>query len=295
MFDRKVIRRRRAALGLLVLLSLLLLTFSFGEAAGGGFSLIRRGAQEILAPIETGASRALKPIRDLIGWTDDVLTAEGENDRLVKEVERLRQELARAQTDQREAEQLRGLVGLSRREGFPDDVEPITARVIARSPTVWHSSLQINRGTDDGVEVDQPVIASGGLVGKVTAVTDGTARVTLITDESSAVSAQVVPAGITGVVKPEVGRPDDLLLDFIRRGRRLRRGDTVVTSGSVSSEFESIFPRGIPVGKIRRAEQDEIKLYQRVHIEPFADLRRMEFVQVLRPRERSERAEVSAP
>jgi rod shape-determining protein MreC len=285
-FDRKVVRRRRAALAVFVALSVALLTAYFGESGGGFLHALQRGAQEALAPIETGASRALKPVRDLFGWAGDTLDAKDENKRLKSEVERLRGELAEARTAQRDARQLRGLVGLRRREGYPLGTRPVTARVIARSPTVWYSSVKIDKGESDGVRLDQPVVAAGGLAGKVTRVTDGTAEVTLITDASSAVSAQVMPEGANGIVKPEVGNPRDLLLDFVEKGRRVTEGTTVVTSGFTSSRVESLFPRGIPIGTVTEVDLDEIELYQRVHIRPFADLRRLDWLQVLTSRGR---------
>jgi rod shape-determining protein MreC len=286
-FDKKVVRRRRAVLAVCVALSVALLTAYFGESGGGGFlHALQRGAQEVLAPIESGASRALKPVRDLFGWTGDTLDAKEENKRLKAEVERLRGELARTQTAQRENEQLRGLVGLHRQEGFPEGTRPVTARVIARSPTVWYSNVKIDKGSSDGVKMNQPVIASGGLAGKITRVTGGTAEVTLLTDASSAVSAQVMPEGANGIVTPEVGNPRDLLLDFVERGRRVTQGTTVVTSGFTSSRVESLFPRGIPIGRVTAVDLDEIELYQRVHITPFADLRRLDYMQVLTSRGR---------
>jgi rod shape-determining protein MreC len=285
-FDKKVVRRRRAVLAVCVAMSVALLTAYFGESGGGFLHALQRGAQEVLAPIETGASRALKPVRDLFGWTGDTLDAKKENKRLKTEVERLRAELARAQTAARDAEQLRGLAGLRREEGFPQGTRPVTARVIARSPTVWYSSVKIDKGSGDGVKVDQPVLAAGGLAGKVTRVTGGTAEVTLLTDAKSAVSAQVMPEGANGIVKPEVGNPRDLLLDFVEKGRRVTEGTTVVTSGFTSSRVESLFPRGIPIGRVTAVDLDEIELYQRVHIRPFADLRRLDFMQVLTSRGR---------
>lgn len=294
MFDSKVVRRRRAALAIFVVASIAMLTAFFGESDGGVFHTLQRGAQAGLAPIETGASRALKPFRDLGGWFGDTFDAKGENDQLRAEVEDLRQRLGESATDQRDADQLRELVDLQRSDGFPDATEPLAARVIARSPTVWYSTLKIDRGSGDGVREDQPVIAAGGLAGKVTSVTGGTAEVTLITDAASAVTAQVMPEGATGIVKPEVGKPDDLLLDFVQRGRQVREGATVVTSGFSSGEIRSRFPRGIPIGKVSRVDLEEIELYQRVHIRPFADLRGIDLVQVLT--ERGEPvAQASAP
>ena len=291
MYDRKTVRRRRAALAVFVALSLVILTAYFGESSGGFFHALQRGAQEAFAPIETGASRALKPVRDFFGWAGDTIDAKDQNAELKEQVERLRSELADAQTARRDARQLKGLVGLHRQEGFPRGTRPVAARVIARSPTVWYSSLKVDKGSSDGVRLNQPVIAAsgkpssgnpvGGLAGKVTRVTGGTAEVTLITDESSGVAAQVMPAGASGVVKPEVGDPRDMLLDFVEGGRRVTEGTIVVTSGFKASRVESLFPRGIPIGEVTRVDLDEVELYQRVHVRPFADLRRIDIVQVL--------------
>jgi rod shape-determining protein MreC len=294
-FDKKVVRRRRAVLAVCVALSVALLTAYFGESGGGFLHALQRGAQEVLAPIESGASRALKPVRDLFGWTGDTLDAKKENKRLKAEVERLRAQLARAQTAQRDNEQLRGLVRLHREEGFPEGTRPVTARVIARSPTVWYSNVKIDKGSSDGVKLNQPVLAAGGLAGKVTRVTGGTAEVTLLTDAESAVSAQVMPEGANGIVKPEVGNPRDLLLDFVERGHRVTEGTTVVTSGFTSSRVESLFPRGIPIGRVTAVDLDEIELYARVHIRPFADLRRLDFMQVLTSRGRPADQTAGAP
>ena len=281
MFDKKVVRRRRAALAVFVALSIAVLTAYFGESGGGLFHALQRGAQEAFAPVETGASRALKPVRDLFSWVGDTFDAKGDNKELKSEVERLRAELARSQTAERDAAQLSQLVGLHREDVFPTGTEPVTARVIARAPTVWYSSVKIDKGSSDGLKVDQPVIAARGLVGKVTQVTGGTAEVRLITDASSAVTAQVMPAGASGVVRPQVGNPDDLLLDLVEGDRRVTEDTTVVTSGFTSSKVESLFPRGIPIGKVTKVDLDEFEQYQRVHIEPFANLRRFDIVQVL--------------
>ena len=298
MFDNKVVRRRRAVLATFVIASIVMLTAYFGESEDGVFHTLQRGAQEAFAPVETGATRALKPFRDLFGWVGDTFDAKGENEDLRAEVEDLRKRLGEADTAVRDNAELRGLVKLGRTDGFPVGTEPVAARVIARSPTVWYSSVKIDKGSSDGVREDQAVIAAGGLAGRVTRVTDGTAEVELITDASSAVAAQVVPRGANGVVRPTVGEPEDLLLDYIEKGRRVTEGTTVVTSGFTSERegVESNFPRGIPIGRVTRADLDEVELYQRVHIKPFADLRRLEFVQVLTRKGRSqETAGVVAP
>src|SRR3712207_8244609 len=101
----KVVRRRRAVLALLVALSLFLLTAYFGESAGGGLHATQRGALEVLAPIQEGANKALKPARDLFGWFGDTLDAQDERDRLQRERDQLRGEVAQLQVQNRELEQ----------------------------------------------------------------------------------------------------------------------------------------------------------------------------------------------
>jgi rod shape-determining protein MreC len=292
---KKSVRRRRAVLAVLVALSIALLTAYFRESASGGLHAVQRGFMEALAPLQEGASRALKPARDLGGWIGDVFDAKSENERLRREVEQLRSRLAASKTAQRDARELRSLVGFNRSERYPQGYERVVARVIGRSPTVWYSTLTIDKGSGADVHTDQPVVTGDGLVGKISAVSSHAAKVTLITDHTSAVSAQVVPDGANGLIKPRVGDPRDLLLDFVEKGRPVRKDATVVTSGWRASRIESLFPRGVPIGKVTKVDLNERELYQRVHLEPYADLRQLDVVEVLVPKRDAgiaERAEV---
>ena len=281
MYDRKVIRRRRAVLALCVALSLFALTAYFGESPSGMLHGVQRGAQEVLSPIESGASKVFKPFRDLFNWVGDAFNATDENKKLKKELAQARSELTQARTDARDNEQLRRMVDLQKEPSFPDGMNPVTARVIARSSTDWSSTIQINKGTSDGVQEDQPVITGDGLIGRIDQASGGSATVQLITDGGAAVDAAVVPDGTSGVVRTPVGDPDDLQLDFVREVKSIRKDQTVITSGFKRGELESLFPRGIPIGTIRDVDRDELETYQRVHVEPFADFRRIDLVQVL--------------
>jgi rod shape-determining protein MreC len=280
---KKSVRRRRAVLAVLVALSIALLTAYFGESTSGGLHSVQRGFMEVLAPMQEGASRALKPARDLGGWIGDVVDAKSENKRLRNQVEDLRARLARAETAQRDANELRALAGFNRSDLFPEGFSKVAARVIGRSPTVWYSTVTIDKGSGAGVRNNQPVITGDGLVGKISAVAGDASQVTLLTDHTSGVSAQVVPDGASGLIKARVGDPSDLLLDFVEKGRPVPQGATVVTSGWRSSKLESLFPRGIPIGRVTHVDVRERELYQRVHLRPFADLRRLDMVEVLIP------------
>ncbi|MFL5842743.1 MAG: rod shape-determining protein MreC [Thermoleophilaceae bacterium] len=278
MFSRSQVQRRRAVLVVLLAVSLVLLTVYFSEPVSGGLHAVQRGAGEALSPLEEGAARAFKPFSDLAGWVGDVADAKKENKQLKTEVQTLHAQLAQLATDKREAEQLRQLTGLS--ANLPAGTKTVTARVIAHSPTVWYATIQVDKGRADGVRTNQPVMTAGGLAGRVIATTGGTSRVALITDASSAVSAEIMPKGVAGIVKPEIGGKD-LILDFIPKGSRVRKGEVVVTSGFRDGELESLFPRGIPIGKVGSVNQDQLEVYQRVRVHPYADLRRMDFVQIV--------------
>jgi rod shape-determining protein MreC len=291
-YDKKVVRRRRAVLGVLVALSLVLLTVYFGENGGGFLHSVQRGTSAAFSPLEKGVSVVFRPVSNLTHWTGDVFHAKKENKQLKKQVQVLQAELAKDQTAQRDAAQLRSLVGLPRSSNFAAGSKLVTARVISRSPTVWYSNVIINAGSGDGVHVNDPVIAAGGLAGKITSVTGGQSEVTLITDESSAVSAEVMPDGSSGIVRPEVGNPNDMLLDYIQKGAKIGKGDSVVTSGFTSTKLDSLFPRDIPIGKVTKVEPSELELYQRVHLQPYADLHRMDYVQVLTGSAEQQRAQV---
>jgi rod shape-determining protein MreC len=278
---RKQVRRRRAVLLLLVVASLTLLSLYYREGTGGPLHGVQDVVSTIFGPITEGADRALKPARDLVNWFDETFEARGENDRLNDEVASLRDELARAQSTQLEAKELSRLQELSSGGIVPDGSKPVTARVVGRSPTVWYSTVTIDKGTSAGIRLNDPVVAADGLAGRITQTTPNTAQVTLITDSESSVTARVLPRGATGVVEPNIGDPTDLQLDFLERGSDIGEGQMVVTAGFSTGDLGSIFPPGIPIGEITEATLEEQQAYQRVHLDAFADLRDMNFVRVL--------------
>ncbi len=280
---RKQVRRRRAVLALLIISSFALLTATFGERSGG----LQNGVSAVLGPLQEGADRALKPARDLINWFDETFEARGENDRLQAEVEKYREQAVGAEVALQENEQLRQLLELQRSGAIPAGYEPVVSRIIGRSPTVWYGTVQIDKGTSEGIEVGDPVTGSGGpaggLVGTVSSASAGTAKVTLITDPAAenAVTAKIVPGGAQGVVSAEVGDPDELKLEFIDTAKQIRRGDDVVTAGWRSTEFSSRYPPNIPIGEVTEAPIALQEASQEVRMRPFADMRELDFIMVL--------------
>lgn len=280
MHDRKVVRRRRAVLGLLVGCALILLTAYFGEGSGGGLRAIQRGALAVFSPIENVASGALKPFRDLVGWFDDTFDAKGENADLRKEVQTLRVDVADANERLRVSTQLEAIGELISTRGL-GDMGPVNAQTIIASPTIWYATVNINRGSDDGISIGDPVINADGLVGRIVETVGDASQVLLITDSKSGVTARTEGAtkGIVQTGTP--GNPNDLLLQRIPRGDVPRVGDMVMTAGIESSRFTSYFPPRIPIGEVTEVDLNELDTSQQVHIDPYADLRDLDVVTVL--------------
>ncbi len=149
---RKQVRRRRAVLALLIVGSFVLLTVTYGQGSNG----VQRGVSAVFSPIQSVADRALKPARDLVNWFDQTFDARGRNSRLQTELETARKQAVGARAALAENAQLRKLLSLDRGGAIPSGYEPVTGRVIARSPTVWFSDVTIDAGSDEGIKVDSP-------------------------------------------------------------------------------------------------------------------------------------------
>jgi len=228
----KTVRRRRALLVLLVVLSLLLLTAYFGEAPGGRLHGVQRAFLTVVSPIQNGANKALKPVRDTIGWFGDTFHAKSQRDSLRRQNSALRRQLV---ADQAEKRSLRELQGLYRVDQLGvGNYHPVTATVVGKSPNIWYATVTIDAGSSSGIRVDDPVVNGEGLVGKVAQVASDGAQVDLITDSSMGVSARLAHNGSTGIVQPKVGDPGALLLQYLPSTTQPNTGEYVVTRISLA-------------------------------------------------------------
>ena len=264
-------------------LSIALLTAYFGESASGGLHAVQRGFMEVLAPLQEGASRALKPARDLGGWIGDVFDAKSEN----KDLQRPGRGAARAACrGARPPRATRASCARSSastaRPASPTGYDQVAARVIGALADGLVLDDHDRQGLGPG-RARRPAGRSPatGLVGKVSAVSSDAAQVTLITDHTSGVSAQVVPDGASGLVKATVGDPADLLLDFVQKGRAGAQGRDGGHRGLALIAARVAVPARHPDREVTRVDASERELYQRVHLRPFADLRGLDVVEVL--------------
>ncbi len=278
MYD-KTVRRRRAVLALLVVLSLILLTAYFGEAPGGSLHAVQRGFLTVISPVQDGANKALKPVRDLFGWFGSTLHAKSQNSELRKQLAALRRELATRQEHEQSYRELIKLYHLDSGLSIAD-YRPITATVVYKSPNIWYSTVTIDKGSSDGVRINDPVIDGEGLIGKVTEVARDGALVSLITDSAVEVTAKIAATGEVGLLQPQVGEPGHLLMQLYQSsGAPVSRGDLVVTSGTISSKGDSLYPRGIQIGQVTSV--NEQSAFKSINVSPLADLSNLDVVQVL--------------
>jgi rod shape-determining protein MreC len=287
----KTARRRRAVLVVLVALSLILLTAYFGESPNGRLHAVQRGFLTVVSPIQEGANAALKPVRNLFGWFGDAANAKSERDALRKQNARLRAELIAREDDERGYHHLLQLYHLDGGMHL-SDYRPVAASVYAQSPNLWYTTVDIDKGTSAGVQVNDPVIDGEGLVGKVTLAASDFAQVSLITDSSVAVSAMISSTGAPGMVYPKVGEPNTLLMEYLPANTPVSVGDYVVTSGTISSHGASLFPRGLAIGQVSAVSEEAP--YKAVEVSPLANLHGLETVQVLTDTQGSAPAQASS-
>jgi rod shape-determining protein MreC len=286
----KTVRRRRAVLVLLVVLSLLLLSVYFGEAPSGRLHAVQRGFLTIVSPIQDGANKALKPVRDLFGWFGDTLHAKSQRDQLLKQVDKLRAEVVAEQAEKRSYRELLSLYHLD--QLGVGDYRPVTATVVYKSPNLWYSTVVIDKGESSGVHDNDPVINGEGLVGKVAVAASDGAVVDLITDSSMGVSARVGTSTATGIVQPKVGDPNDLLLQYLPTNASAVAGEDVVTSGTVSPPDNSLYPPGILIGQVTSVNEESA--YKSVNVHPVVNLHDLDVVQVLTAGPRSRAAVIGS-
>ena len=264
----------------LVLLSLALVTVYFRESSGGALHGVQRIAASVLTPFEVAAERVARPFRDAYGWTADLLSAKGENERLRGEVETLRRQVVANESAVAENRELKRLLDFREGPRFPEDFDAVVTRVLVQPQSVFRQEVVVAAGSSDGIRPDDPVVTDQGLVGTVSEVTPSSAKVRLLTDQQSAASAVVLETQAAGVV--EHGPSDEsLVLDRVPKDERVDIGNIVVTAGSTVGRLDPLYPRGIPIGIVSAVSQRDIDVYWTIQVTPRVDFDSLHEVIVL--------------
>ena len=275
-------------LGGLVVLALALITISFREADDGPLHDAQAAVASALQPLTIAVERVARPFRDAYGWTADLVAARAENERLRAQNEQLRQAVIQNESALQSLVEVKKLLQYVEGPTFPGEYTAVNTSVVSRPARAFEQEVVLPVGTDDGVEPDAPVVTAEGLVGRVTYLTADSARVTLLTDESSAVSATDLRTGATGLV--ENGQTgNSLVMTRVRKEDNVEVGDEIVTSGWTSGDLSSLYPKNILVGRVTSVGQTQTDLYQQVQIASDVDFAALDAVAVLVPRNATQR------
>jgi len=278
--NRSSALKRRIIVGILVLLSLVLITVSFRSSALDG---VQGTAASILRPFEIAADRVSRPFRDTVGWVHGLASAKSENAKLRLKVDALRQQLVLDEGALQENVNLRSQLDY---HGPPSiqNFSRVNATVLTNPQSALDESITIGAGTNDGVRTGAPVIApSGGLVGKITKAWGSVARVTLLTDAQSFVtSMDLTHPSAVGIIRRGGGGSDALIFDRVPKQPNVSVGDTVITAGQIGTgTLPSMFPRGLRVGTVTSVSNLDVNTFKTIQVEPFVNFATLQSVIVL--------------
>ncbi len=177
----------------------------------------------------------------------------------------------------RENARLRGLLGMRDRIEY----DSIPAAIISKDPDNWFRTTIINKGSDDGVKKNMPVIAYQGgqkaVVGKIIEVRKNISRISPINSPDLKVGVKLQESRFPGLLYGYAGNSNLCKMDYISRAAYIKFGDTVITSGQ-----GGIFPPGLVVGKVIKAVTLESSAYQRAIVKPVIDYDLVEDVFVIK-------------
>ncbi len=277
--------KRRIVAGVLVLLSLVLITIYFREPAGGGLHGVQSAGATVLRPFEVGADRIARPFRDAYGYFAGLIHAKSQNEKLRRQVDILSQQVILNANAAAENVELKRQLRYVHSPEFPQNFKYVAAAVASRPPSEFQQQVGITAGSSSGIRLNDPVVTPDGLVGKITHVAHSTAQVTLLTDPNIQVSALDLNTRAAGVVKPGQGR-DTLSLTRVDKSQMLNEGDLIETQGWHTKRLTSVYPKGIAIGQVTGASLSEVGLYWQAQVDPRVDFDSLQSVLVLIPKSR---------
>ncbi len=262
--------RPRYTLLLLVLASVTIITLDY--RASGAVTAVKTRAQDVLAPVQSAVSGALRPVGSFFEGAVSYGSLQAENARLRAENARLLGPSLRASAEERQAQQLLAQANLP----FAPSIAKVEAEVVGPGSSNFEDTVDIGKGTSAGVRVGNPVVTGSGLVGRVVAASTDRSTVLLVNDPSSHIGVRFGPDGDLGIVNGE-GTGQPLGVDIVPLAAHLTKAEVMATSGV----DQSVYPGGIPVGKVASNKAPAGALQRQVTLDPVADLGQLDLVSVL--------------
>ncbi|MEI3176705.1 MULTISPECIES: rod shape-determining protein MreC [unclassified Candidatus Paralachnospira] len=264
----------RYVLLFMLLFCILLLVANYFKP--GFLSPVSNAVNAVLTPMQKGLNHLGTGFADTAYDYKSLEEARAENQTLKEELAALREEVNNYQQGQKELEELRTLFEL---KGQYTDYEMTGASVIQKDAGNWYHSFVIDKGTDDGIEVDMNVIADGGLVGIVTEVGSNFAKVRSIIDDDSNVSAMSLNSGDTCIVSGDLKLYSDgkLRLSYIDKNDNIWDDDKIVTSNISDKYLPNIL-----IGYARDIAVDSNNVTKSGYLIPAVDFEHLQNVLVIK-------------
>jgi rod shape-determining protein MreC len=258
---------------ILLLGNFILMAFDAREITSGQ-RVIRAWTQTLADFVQSPVTTITASISNYFTSIANLRSAQDENSQLKQQVEELKLQLASQEGLTSENERLKSLLDLKEQSKY----KVLTARIIGRDPSIWFDASIINRGSLDGVKLNMPVVANGGLVGRVTAVSPLTAQVDLITRDKSGLGAVIGEIGSSTALGVVAGtsKRDLLEMKYVAGTTDVQVGQAVFTTGQ-----DGIYPPGIKVGEIVQIISGSATTPHQIFIQPAAKLGSMQEVGVL--------------
>lgn len=237
---------------------------------------IRQVTGYAIVPFQNGINIVGNWLGDIGDGFKDKAELVEENEELQKKVDELTAENSQLIQNQYELDRLQQLYSLDQQY---TEYKKVAAQVISKDPGNWYSTFVINRGTNDGIDVDMNVISGSGLVGIVTEVGTNWATVRSIIDDSSNVSAMTATTADTCIVTGNLELMDQNKLSFIQLSdeeEQVQVGDKIVTS-----HISDKFLKGILIGYISEIETDANNLTRTGTLIPAVDFAHLQEVLVI--------------
>jgi rod shape-determining protein MreC len=185
-----------------------------------------------------------------------------------------------AEYEQKEVQYQEALQSLTRLEALLELKKqvalPITgARVIAYDPSLWSRCALLDQGQDQGVKRGLPVLAAGGIMGRIVETYPHYSKVMLIVDRNSGADAMIQRTRGRGILQGKGG--NRCSLDYVPKSADVQVGDLVLASG-----LGGIFPKGMVFGKVSAANKKTQGVFQEIEVTPAVDLSALEEVVVVK-------------
>jgi len=267
--------RQRAPLWLVALLFANLVIMAVdARDSNGRQKVVRIWTQTFASPIQSASSKASGATFGFFRQIFNFQSIARENEDLKQRLASAELELHSARQEAAETERLKALLNLKEQNKF----DIVTARVIARDPSVWFNTITINCGSSSGVAINMPVVSGTGVVGRVISVSPWASQVMLLTDEKAGAGAVVGQLGESGALGSVRGRPDIGLIEmrYVSGLEKVAVGDYVMTTGQ-----DGIYPPGLNVGDVVDVKNGTATQPHQILIRPGARLDKLEEVAVL--------------